>query len=99
MQELLRQAQKLQEDMEAAQKRLREEEMTASSPNAEITFKITGSTDFNDCIVAPSLYTGKSDKEIAELILSAVQEAVSLAKKKHEAEMKVITSTLNLPGM
>lgn len=98
MENMLKQAQKLQEDMEASQKRLETEIIKVTSAGGAVTFAITGSQKFQECLLDPELL--KQDKAtIEEAILTAAREAVDTAKKLHEEEMKKITSGLNLPGM
>lgn len=98
MNEMLKQAQKLQKDMEEAQHALETEEIKVSSGGGAVNIKITGSSKFTSIKLSDELI--KSDKETLEsTLLAAVQEAVQASRKKHEEQMRKITSSLNFPGL
>ena len=96
LQEMLKQAQKLQEEMESTQQRLESTDIEGASGGA--AFKITGSSKFISFTLTDDLLR-KSKGEIEGAILEAAQDAIAKAKALHEEEMKRITAGLNLPGM
>lgn len=98
MNNLLKQAQKLQEDMEDTQKWLESEEIEVSDSTGAFRVTITASTQVKAVDVGEDLVLrGKEAIEAAGLI--AFQEAIDAARKKHEEAMKKITEGLNLQGL
>lgn len=95
---MLKQAQKLQEDMENAQKKLESSEMEVSAAGGAVKAKISGLTEFKSFKISKELLAeGHHAVEIA--VLAAANEAVAAAKKKHEEAMRFITAGLDLPDM
>ena len=93
MDEMLKQAQKLQEDMENAQKTLEATEIEASDASGAVKVKISGLTEFK------SISIKGADQATEKAVLEALNKAVADSKKKHEEAMRKITSGLELPGM
>lgn len=96
LQNMLKQAQKLQKDMEDAQNRLETEEEKVSIDGCECS--ITGSTELKSLKISEDLYK-KGAAAIEKAALNALKEAISKSKKKHEEAMKKITSGLELPDL
>lgn len=98
MNDILKQAQKMQKDMEDAQKQLESNEIEVSSGGGAVVFKITGSTKFTGVTLSEELL--KEDKATVEqMILEGAKEAVKAAKKAHEEVMLKITEGLKLPDI
>ena len=101
MNKMLKQAQKMQEDMAKAQKELEEKEVEASVGGGAVTVKVNGQKEllevkFNDEIVKEAA----EDKEMLEdLVLSAVKEAMRQAEELSEKEMSRVTGGMNIPGL
>ena len=98
MNKMLEQAQKLQQDMENAQKRLESEEVEVSSGGGAVVIKITGSSEFKSVKINEELYK-EGKVAVEQAVLAALQEAIKAAKNKHEDAMKHLTSGLDLPGL
>ena len=96
---LLKQAQKMQKQMEAAQADLAEKILEISSGGGAIRIKINGQGEFQSFQIDPEFL--KEDAEfIEESLLAAVQEAAAKAKETSEEAMGGITGGMGgLPGM
>ena len=96
---LLKQAQKMQKQMEAAQADLAEKILEISSGGGAIRIKINGQGEFQSFQIDPEFL--KEDSEfIEESLLAAVQEAAAKAKETSEEAMGGITGGMGgLPGM
>ena len=99
MNQMLKQAQKMQEDMTALQKDLDEREYTASSGGDLIKVTIDGKHFIKNIEIKPDAVDTDDIEMLEDLIIVAVNEAISNAIKTSEEEMGAITSGLNLPGM
>lgn len=95
---LIKQAQKMQRQMEQVQASLAERELDVSSGGGAVVVTINGLGEFRSLKLDPELL--KEDISfVQETILGAVKEAAAKAKQVNEAEMKSITAGLNMPGM
>ena len=95
---LLKQAQKMQKQMEAAQAELSNKILEISSGGA-IRIKINGQGEFQSFQIDPEFL--KEDAEfVEEGLLTAVQEAAAKAKETSDEAMGGITGGMGgLPGM
>ncbi|MDB2311060.1 YbaB/EbfC family nucleoid-associated protein [Opitutales bacterium] len=95
---LLKQAQKMQKQMESIQGQLAEQIIEVSSGGGAINIKINGQGDFQAFKIDPEFL--KEDAEfIEETLLGAVQEAAAKAKETSEDAMGAVTGGMGgFPG-
>lgn len=87
---LLKQAQKMQKQIEAIQQELSERILEVSSGGGAIQIQITGQGEFRGIKIDPEFL--KEDAEfVEETLLAAVQEAAAKAKETSEAAMGAVT--------
>lgn len=96
--EILKEAQKLQQDMEHIQKQIETEEISATSDTGDVTVKITGSQKITGLTIAESLKSASIEK-LQNTILATFQKAIDAALKKNQEAMKKITANLALPSL
>ena len=94
MQQLMRQAQKLQEQMEKSQSELDTREYEASSGGGMVNVKVSGKRELLSITLDPQVVDPQDVEMLQDLILAAVNEALRKGEETREAEM----SRLN-PGM
>lgn len=95
---LLKQAKKMQDQMESLQSELAAKEMEVSSGGGAIVIKINGQGEFLNIQLDEEFL--KEDKALVEeTLLSAIQQAQQESKAFNDAEMGKITAGLNIPGM
>ncbi|NEV61505.1 YbaB/EbfC family nucleoid-associated protein [Thiorhodococcus minor] len=93
---LLKQAQKMQEDMKQAQERLAQEEVTGEAGGGMVKVTMTGQHQVKRVEIDPSLMS--DDKEMLEdLIVAATNAAVQRIAEKVKENMSELTSGLPLP--
>jgi DNA-binding YbaB/EbfC family protein len=95
---LLKQAQKMQRQIEEMQKSLETRELEISSGGGAVQVKISGAGKFLALKLDPE-FLKEDAKLIEETILNAVQEAAVKAKELNDAEMQKISSAFQMPGM
>ena len=95
---LLKQAQKMQRQMEELQKNLEARELDFSSGGGAVQVKINGSGKFLALKLDPE-FLKEDAKLVADTVLSAVQEASTKAKELNDSEMQRISSAFQMPGM
>lgn len=96
---LLKQAQKMQKQMEAVQAELAETTLEVSSGGGAINIKISGQGEFQAFKLDPEFL--KEDPEfVEETLLAAVQEAAVKAKEASEEAMSAVTGGMGgFPGL
>lgn len=93
---MLKQAQKLQEEMKKSQERLASEEITGESGAGLVKVTMTGRHEVKRVEIDPSLMA--DDKEMLEdLIAAACNDAARRVGEKAQASMAELTSGLPLP--
>jgi len=96
---LLKQAQKMQKQMEAVQEELSNKVLEVSSGGGAITIKINGQGEMLSIKIDPEFL--QEDVEfVEETLLAAVQEASAKAKETSEEAMSAVTGGMGggLPG-
>jgi DNA-binding YbaB/EbfC family protein len=95
---LMKQAQKMQKQMEGIQSKLADQVIEVSSGGGAINIKINGQGEFQAFKIDPEFL--KEDAEfIEEALLGAVQEAAAKAKETSEEAMGSVTGGMGgFPG-
>lgn len=99
MNQMLKQAQKMQADMAALQEDLEQREFTASSGGGMVEVTVDGKHFIKSIKINPDAVDSEDVEMLEDLITVAVNEAVSNAIKTSEEEMGAITGGLNMPGL
>ena len=99
LQQLARQAQKMQADMATLQEDLENREYTATAGGGMVEVTIDGKHLVKNIKINPDAVDPEDPEMLEDLITVAVNEAISNASKNAEEEMGAITGGLNLPGM
>ena len=96
---LLKQAHKMQEDMQRIQEELarREVEGSAGGGAVKAVAKCDGSVV--SIKIDPKVVDPKDVEMLEDLVLGAVTNALEIAKKTQEAEMGKVTAGMNIPGL
>ena len=97
--QLARQAQKLQEDMEAASLELEAKEYSAASGGGAVKVTITGKMELTNIEISPDVVDADDLEMLSDLIIAAANEALRTAAKEKEEKMEDISGGLNIPGM
>ena len=99
MQSMLRQAQKMQEDMAKLQEDLDAREYTARSGGGAVTAVVDGKHLLKSLEIQPEVVDPEDTEMLADLVMAAVNEAIRQAVETSETEMSKVTGGMNLPGM
>ena len=95
---LLKQAQKMQKQIETIQASLEQTVLDVSSGGGAVQIKINGQGQFLSLKLDPE-FLKEEASFIEETILEAVKEAAAKAKSTSEAEMQKATAGFGMPGM
>ncbi|MCD8026278.1 MAG: YbaB/EbfC family nucleoid-associated protein [Clostridiales bacterium] len=99
MQQLARQAQKLQDDMEAATAELEAKEYTAAAGGGAVNVTVTGKMELTKVDISPEVVDPEDVEMLSDLVIAAANEALRAAAKEKEEKMESISGGLNIPGM
>ncbi|MBQ1961556.1 MAG: YbaB/EbfC family nucleoid-associated protein [Clostridia bacterium] len=99
MNQMLKQAQKMQEDMANLQEDLDNREYTAVSGGGMIEVTIDGKHLVKSIKIKPEAVDPDDVEMLEDLITVAINEAVNNAIKTAEAEMGAVTGGMNIPGL
>ena len=99
MQAMIRQAQKMQEDMEKLQAELDEKEHEVSAGGGAVKVKIRGNREIVSLELSEDVVDPDDIETLQDLIIAAVNEAVKTVDKLNSEEMNKVTAGLNVPGL
>jgi len=94
---LMKQAQKMQEDMAKAQEEMANIEVTGQSGGGMVSVVMTCRHDVKRVSIDDSLLSDDKDM-LEDLIAAAVNDAVRQVEKTSSEKMSGMTAGLNLPG-
>jgi nucleoid-associated protein EbfC len=94
MQQLLKQAQKMQEDMIAAQESLKDEVVEASAGGGMVHVKVTGELVVQSITIDPEAVDPEDVEMLQDMILAAANEALRAAQELAATKLGGITGGL-----
>lgn len=95
---MIRQAQKMQEDMAAKQEELDAKEYDVSAGGGMVTVKITGTLEIKTIDIKPEIVDPDDIETLSDILTAAVNEAIKKVNATNSEEMSKITGSLNMPG-
>jgi len=96
---LMKQAQKLQQDMERMQKELETKEFEASVGGGAVVVKTNGKKEVISINIKPEVVDADDVEMLEDLVLSAVNEALRKAEDETASKMGKLTGGMNIPGI
>lgn len=99
MNALMRQAQKMQEDMKAKQAELEAAEYTGSASGEMVTVRMNGKHEVLGITIKPEAVDPDDIEMLEDLIAAAVNSAVAAVDKDSDEEMSKMTGGMNIPGL
>jgi len=100
MQRMLGQVQKMQQDMEAAQRELEKQTVQATAGGGMVAVTVTGGLHVREVKIAPDAVDPDDVEMLCDLVLAATNEALRAAQELAAKRMGDVTGGLNLgpPG-
>ena len=102
MQQMLKQVQKMQQEMIAAQESLKDEEVEASAGGGMVTVKVTGDLQVKSIVIDPEAVDPEDVELLQDMVLAAVNEALRSAQELASTRLGGLAGglgDLGLPGM
>lgn len=99
MNDLLRQAQIMQNKISKLQQDMAERTVESSAGGGMVKVVMNGRQEIRSLTIDPKALEGGDVEMLQDLVLSAVNEAVRITKADLEREMANLTGGIHLPGM
>ena len=99
MNSMIRQAQKMQEQMAEKQAELDEREYDVQAGGGVVAVKIKGTKEILDITIQPEIIDPDDVETLQDILVAAVNEAIKKVESTNEQEMSKIAGGMNVPGM
>ena len=99
MNAMRRQAQKMQEDMEALQADLDSREYDISAGGGVVGVKINGKKEVLSIDIKPEIVDPDDIETLSDILVAAVNEAIKRVEDTNNEEMAKLTGSLGIPGL
>ena len=99
MQAMLRQAQKMQEDMATLQEELDAREYEIKAGGGVVSVKINGKKEILAIDIQPEIVDPDDIETLSDILVAAVNEAIKRVENTNADEMGKITGSMNMPGI
>lgn len=95
MQSMIKQAQKMQEDMARVQSELEEKEYEIKAGGGAVTVKINGKNEILSIDISPDIVDPDDIETMADVITAAVNQAIKTVSDNASTEMAKVTGGMN----
>ena len=99
MQNLIRQANQMQAKMKQLQEELAEKEYNSTSGGGAIKVTVKGENHISALTISPEIFKEADAEMLQDMITTALNDALTTAKKDQEAEMSKVTGNMSIPGL
>ncbi len=99
MQQLARQAQKLQQKMTEMQEELEAREYEATSGGGMVSVKVNGKKELLALSIKPEAVDPDDVEMLEDMVMAAINEALREATETTEREMGKLTGGMSMPGL
>ena len=99
LQQLARQAQKLQEELDAVSTPLEPPEYSATAGGDAVKAVVTGKMEIKSLEIKPEVVDPDDVEMLSDLVIAAVNEALRAAASDKSERMEKISGGLNMPGL
>jgi len=90
---------KMQKEMKAIQKRLKQMQLEGESPGGEVKAVVNGEYELVDLKIEPDFLQNHEHRKIEKMVLAAVNKAVENIKDKSATEMSSLTGGMDLSSL
>ena len=94
---MIKQAQKMQQDMQKMQAELEEKEYTASAGGGVVSATVTGKRELKALVIDPEAVDPDDVEMLQDMIVAAVNEAIRAAESEMASSMQKLTGGMGLP--
>ena len=94
---MIKQAQKMQQDMQKMQAELEEKEYTASAGGGVVSATVSGKRELKNLTIDPDVVDPDDVEMLQDMIVAAVNEAIRAAESEMASSMQKLTGGMGLP--
>ena len=99
MNNMIKQAQKMQQDMLKMQEEMETAEFEATSGGGAVTVKVSGKKEISSISISPEVVDPDDVEMLEDLILVAVNEAMKKVDELNSQKLGKLTGGMNIPGL
>lgn len=99
MNQMIKQAQKMQTDIEVVQKQLEETEFTTSAGGGMIELTMTGGRVLKSVKINPECIDPENPDDLNDIIIAGVNAILTKVDEESAKEMEKVTGGVNMPGL
>jgi len=99
MQNLVKQANQMQNKMKKLQAELEEREYESTSGGGAVSVKVKGETNLIELKIDEDVFKSGDVEMLQDMVLTAINDVLKTAKEAGAAEMEKITGKLGMPGL
>jgi len=99
IQDLMKQAQRMQQDMMRIQQELATKTVEASSGGGMVTVVVNGKQELMSIVIEPTVVDSDDVEMLQDLIMAAVNEGLAKSQDMVKEEMAKVTGGLSIPGL
>ncbi len=99
MNELMRQASRLQRKIEKRREELKEEHYEAGAADDKVKVTVTGALALVKVTIDPAIIESEGLEMVQDLIVAASNAAIEKARKHVDDELEKVTGGMKIPGM
>ena len=99
MNQILKQAQKMQDNMQKMQQELEAKEFEVSVGGGAVTVKVNRKKELLDINMKPEVVDPDDIEMLQDLVISAVNEALRKVDEMQQSQMSKVTGGMNIPGL
>ena len=96
---MIKQAQKMQQEMLKMQEEMETKEYEASAGGGMVTAKVTGKKELTAIVINPEAVDPDDVEMLQDMVIAAVNEAMRKAESEAASNMSKLTGGLNLGGL
>ncbi len=96
---MLRQAQKMQEELQQKQAELEEREYTVSAGGGMVSVRINGRREILGIRIDPEIVDPDDIETLSDILVAGVNEAIKKVDSVSSEEMEKVTGGLGIPGL
>ena len=99
MNAMIRQAQKMQDEISELQEEIEAREFSATAGGGAVQVVVTGKKSNKSLTIQPEVVDPEDIEMLQDLVISAINEAINNVEETTETEMSKITGGVSLPGL
>jgi len=99
MNDMIKQAQKIQEDARVLQEELNQKDYEVTAGGGLIELVMNGAKELKSVKISPELVDKGNIEDLEDVIIAGVNAVIAKIEEEHTREMEKVTGGLNIPGM